>query len=124
MREEEVVHASRLIAGKDNRIVLWRNNVGQAVFGKEHRCPKCNHRFRDEKPRRVAYGVGGDGGSDYLGIVRKTGRFVAWEFKGDGGRVSKDQQMFLDLVAACGGASELIWTPDQVPAAIERACCE
>lgn len=118
MKEDEVVHASRILVGRDGRIVIWRNNVGQAVFGKP--CSKCGH--RSEKPRRVTYGVGGDGGSDYLGIVRETGRFVAWEFKGDGGRVSEDQQMFIDLVNSAGGAGEFIWSPDDVPAAIERAC--
>lgn len=118
MNENEVIHASRQIVGKDNRAVIWRNNVGNVEVGKP--CAKCGH--RSEKPRRIAYGVGGVGGADYIGIVRETGRFIAWEFKGDGGRVSAEQQMFVDLINKANGSGEVIWTPDQVPAALERAC--
>jgi len=121
VNENEVIHASRLILAADRRIVLWRNNVGHAVFGKEHTCPRCKHTFRTEKPRHVAYGVGGEGGSDFIGIVKSTGRFCAWEYKGAGGRVSDDQRMYLDLVQAAGGSAEVISHPDQTIAAIERA---
>ncbi len=124
MKEAEVINRSRLIVGQDNRIALMVNPVGHAVFGRLHTCPRCKHAFRDEKPRHVSFGVGGPGGSDYIGIVRETGRFVGWEFKGDGGKVSDDQKDFLSFVSVCHGSAEVIWSPDDVPAAIERACSD
>lgn len=45
--------------------------------------------------------------SDILGITN-TGRLIALEVKSDQGRVSKDQQNFLDKIRAMGGIAGVV----------------
>jgi len=57
------------------RLVDWmRNDIGQADYGTS----------------RVPYGVGGRGGSDYLGVIKpphkSAGRWIACEIKRAGGK--------------------------------------
>lgn len=85
MSEAEVLRQIRLGLNAPGR-VFWRNNVGVAEF---------------PSGERVAYGVGGPGGSDLLGIV--DGHFVAIEVKSARGRLTAEQKRFIDLVRRCGG---------------------
>lgn len=85
MTEKKIQDAIRLELGLERDLVLWRNNVGVA----------------DQRGRRVAYGVGGPGGADLIGIFR--GRFVACEIKTPTGRHSPEQQRFARLVEDRGG---------------------
>lgn len=69
---------------KDNGYFCWRNNVG--VKGHIH------------------YGL--KGSSDILGIATSNnsfGRFLALEIKDAKGKVSEDQQKFIDAVNDAGG---------------------
>lgn len=66
---------------------LLRNNIGK---------------LKDEHGRWVAFGVGGKGGSDLIGWTR-TGQFAAVEVKTPTGRVSVEQQAFIDAVNRAGG---------------------
>jgi hypothetical protein len=66
---------------------LLRNNVGK---------------YQDREGRWVAYGVGGNGGSDLIGWTR-DGRFAAVEVKTPTGRVTAEQQAFIDAVNRAGG---------------------
>ena len=43
------------------------------------------------------------GGADIIGIHHATGRFIAVEVKTPTGRVSKEQQTFIDAVKRAGG---------------------
>lgn len=94
--------------------VAWmRNNTGVADFNPL--CPHCGQRKDARRgPCKVAYGVGGDGGSDYLGIVRGTGRLVALELKSDTGRATPEQLAFLDRCRRLGGLAVLARCPADV----------
>ena len=80
---------SRLIQMEASRLGhrLLRNNTGK---------------LKDERGQWVAFGVGGVGGSDLIGWTR-TGQFAAVEVKTPTGRVSAEQQAFIDGVIAAGG---------------------
>lgn len=58
--------------------------------------------FKDKNGRWVRYGVGGKGGSD-LWVICKDGIVGAIEVKTATGRVSQDQQRFIDMVRSKGG---------------------
>ncbi len=105
MAERDIQHAIRLELGLDPRVVLWRNTQG----------------FYKEAGRSISYGVGGPGGADLLGILRPSGRFVALEVKQASGRVSPEQEKFLELVRRSGGFGAVVRSVDEARAAIARA---
>lgn len=85
-----------------------------------------------EKPRFTPYGLC-KGSSDIIGIVQKPfyengccnrgpmGIFLALEVKAEKGRVSVEQQMFLDLVNRRGGVGRVVRSSDDALAAINEA---
>lgn len=95
-REGEVQREIRLAAGRAvPGCVLWRNNCGVAV-----------HAPGTDRESVVRYGVGGNGGSDLLGILTLAsglGVWIAVEVKTPTGRVSPEQKLFGQLVERCGG---------------------
>lgn len=99
----------RLALGLVPGLVIFRNNVGTAT----HVNPGTG------REQRVAYGVGGPGGSDLIGCLR--GRFIALEIKTEKGRVSAEQHGFLECVRANGGFAAIVRSVDDAVAAIERA---
>ena len=80
MKESEIQDRIRLALGAVPDLVLWRNNIGNAMI----------------RGAMVRFGVGGKGGADLIGIYR--GKFVAVEIKSDTGRQSPDQKLFEQLV--------------------------
>lgn len=94
--EGEIQREIRLAAGRAvPGCVLWRNNCGVAV-----------HAPGTERESVVRYGVGGNGGSDLLGILTLAsglGVWIAVEVKTSTGRTSTEQRMFGELVERCGG---------------------
>ena len=72
---------------------------------------------------RVVYGVGSPGGSDLLGwtsitvtpsmVGRKIAIFTAAEIKTAAGRVSADQQNFIDAVKSAGGLAAVVRSADE-----------
>ncbi len=101
--ESEIQRECRLAANGPD-VVVWRNNVGT-----------CTHESGD----KVAYGVGGTGGSDLLGIV--AGRFCAFEVKRPGENPTAKQIMFMNLVRLKNGFATVVTSPDEMRAAIQRA---
>lgn len=85
----------RLALGRDDDLVLWRNNVGAAKQGN----------------RTIRYGVGGRGGADLIGMYR--GLFVAIEIKTPIGRQSPEQRTFQLLVERKGGVYGLVRSVQQ-----------
>lgn len=77
----EAVNASGLA-------VLWRNNVG---FDRDH---------------RMRYGLC-VGSSDLIGLTA-NGRFVALEVKTDTGKPTREQKLYLSLVAKLGGIAQVV----------------
>ncbi len=105
MRESVLQDQIRLALGRDPRVVLFRNNVGVADF----------------HGKKVRFGVGGPGGSDLIGILKPSGRFVALEVKNSTGRVTPEQHRYLELVRRAGGFGAVVRCPVDALAAIERA---
>ncbi len=112
MKESRLQRDVRLALSAPGQ-VFWRNNVGTAEHWSDS-LADVDH---------VAYGVGGPGGSDLLGIV--GGRFVALELKAPGARTkparAAAQAQFLRLVRSAGGFGCIVRTVDEALAAVERA---
>ena len=86
-RSEANIQNDILIALSNAGAIVFRNNVGA---------------LKDKTGRPVRYGVGGNGGSDIIGIC-PDGRFLAVEVKKNTGRATEDQLRFIEAVRAKGG---------------------
>jgi len=90
-------------------VVLWRNNIGTAVY-------------RDDNgsvARTVVYGVGNPGGADLIGGFR--GRFLAVETKARRGRQSEDQKQFQEIVErVIGGVYAMVRSEREARELLER----
>ena len=103
-RERDVQQAIRLALGRTPDLVLWRNSTGVTnVDGRVMRFGLCV------------------GGSDLIGILAPSGRFIALEIKSDTGRTSRHQDLFLVLVRRLGGFACVVRGVDDALAAVERA---
>lgn len=104
MTEAQIQQAIRLALGREHDVLLYRNSVGvaQAPDGRTQRFGLC------------------PGSSDLVGIG-PGGRFLALEVKTERGRVSPEQQRFIDLVNARGGIGAVVRSPEQARAVVEAA---
>ena len=94
------------------KLRTFRNNTGEAWQGKSYKTTKGH--LVIENPQRVKYGLK-KGSSDVIGImpvvitpemVGKTiGVFMALEVKTKNGKLSTEQQDFLENIAKLGGIS-------------------
>jgi len=109
MSESALVASIRLALGKDARVVLWRNNTGSALQD-----------FGAGGMRPLKYGLC-VGSSDLIGIVAPHGRLIALEVKTSTGRVTREQQQFLNLVEKMGGVARVVRSVDDALRAIEDA---
>jgi len=92
--------------GKDQRIKMFRNNMGVA---------------KQANGSVVRYGVGPNGASDYIGwttveitpdmVGKKVAVFTAIEMKSDTGRVRPEQEHWIGVVNASGGRAGIARTP-------------
>lgn len=106
MTEAQILRDIRAALGREPDLVLWRLSQGGAVS-------RAGQTYRA--------GLSVNGASDLLGILAPTGRLVALEVKAARGRVSPDQQMFLDLVRRMGGFAAVVRSVDDARSAISRA---
>ena len=100
MSEKQIQNEIRLALGALDDVVLWRNNTGV------------------DTNRGVRYGLC-KGSSDLVGIC--AGRFFALEVKTPKGRVSVEQQMFIDLVKSYGGHGAIVRSVEDALDAVEEA---
>lgn len=113
MRDTPEARATRAILLATTPYVDWhRNNVG--CYDANPECPHCHRRARPGPARVIVYGVGGKGGSDYLGIVRATGQLIAAEIKSATGRPSPEQLQFLERVRLNHGLGVLARVPADI----------
>lgn len=96
LSESQIQNAVRLILCANTDFVLWRNNIGTALYRDS----------TDAVVSRVEYGIGNPGGADLIGIWR--GRFAAIETKTPVGRQSREQKMFQTLVELKGGLYRVV----------------
>lgn len=85
------------------RVLWFRNNRGVADYGN----------------RKVVYGLG-RGGSDLIGVVRDTGRFIACETKSRHDKPTEDQKLFIRSVQLAGGIGVVAWTVQDVLDALDE----
>lgn len=88
MTETQISTAVREALLATGKVLLWRSNTG---------------RLQDRTGRWITYGLG-VGGADLVGILRGSGRFVAWEVKTPTGKLSPEQKAWHYAVANAGGA--------------------
>lgn len=88
-----------MLALSEAGCTVWRNNTGQAWHGKV--IHKAGQQVTLSDARMQPYGIC-VGSSDLIGIA-PCGRFMAVEVKTATGRVSKEQQTFIDAVRRSGG---------------------
>lgn len=103
MNESQIQDAIRLELGAVRELVLFRNNIGNAIM---------------RGGFRVAFGVGGPGGSDLVGIYRGTAVFV--EVKTPIGRLSPEQKQFRNLVTSKGAIYVVLRSVDDARAWIAQ----
>lgn len=117
MRESALQRSVRL-ALSEAGVLSFRNNVGTAEFWNEGTADVD----------RVAYGIGGPGGSDLIALVKLPSgpaRFAALELKAPGARTKPAraalQEQFRRLVRSAGGFACVVRTVDEALAAVARA---
>ncbi len=88
-----------MLALSEAGCTVWRNNTGQAWHGKV--IHKAGQQVTLSDARMQPYGIC-VGSADLIGIA-PCGRFLAVEVKTATGRVSKEQQTFIDAVRRSGG---------------------
>jgi hypothetical protein len=86
------------LALSDEGVCVWRNNIAKAEI----------------RGRWVAFGVGGPGGADLIGLWH--GRFVAIEVKTPVGKQTEEQRRFAALVQARGGEYVVLRSADEAHA--------
>ncbi len=101
--KEANVQALIMLALSDAGCLVWRNNVG------------C---LPDRNGRPVRYGVGGNGGSDIIGIA-PDGKFLAIEVKTALGQPTDAQLNFINAVQRKGGRAGIARSAAE---AVEIAC--
>lgn len=103
IRESQLQQQIRLALGREPDLVLWRNSVGVAeTDGRKQRFGLCR------------------GSSDLIGIG-PGGILFALEVKTPTGRVSPEQQMFIDLVNRRGGFAAVVRSVDEARQALTAA---
>ena len=100
LTSESVILKQCLIALSENGCIVWRNTTAGAWTG------KLLHREADTVVLGMAKMIHAGlvtGGSDIIGIQKKTGRFIAIEVKAPRGKLTKEQEQFLNAVRNAGG---------------------
>lgn len=101
--ETPIMRAVRAALAGDGRLVIWRCNGGVDLT------------------RGVRYGLG-VGAADLIGLVRGSGRFVAFEVKTPVGRLSKKQKLWSEAVRNAGGFYAVVRSADEARSALDEAC--
>jgi hypothetical protein len=104
MREIVIQQAIRLALGQEPDVRVWRNECGVAVH----------------RGRHVRYGLV-RGSSDLILILKPLGRFLALEVKLPKGRISVEQEQFLEVVRRFGGFGAVVRSVEDARAALDRA---
>lgn len=122
-RETAVLNAILLKLSRAGKR-LFRNNIGVAWYSGKPAKRMANGDVLLIDAVRVAYGVGGEGGSDLIGwdsitvtpemVGQKLAVFTAIEVKAPGGRVSDEQKNFIEQVNRAGGRGFVAFSADDV----------
>lgn len=109
MNNETALMHKIMLALSEAGCLVFRNNTGSAWLGKPiHRAGK---QVTLTEARMMPYGLC-VGSSDLIGVA-PDGRFLAVEVKTATGRVSKEQQTFIDVVRRAGGRAGIARSVDE-----------
>lgn len=123
MTESDSLKRIQLLSTGDTR--LWRNQVGEYWTGETQVTQLNGAPFVTiRNARRVRVGIPGPGGSDLIGlktvsikpehIGQNLAVFVAVEVKSKRGRVTLEQQNFINLIRRMGGLAIEARSPDDI----------
>lgn len=101
MASEADIQRQIMLALSEADCTIWRQNTGLAWVGDA--VMLANGDVLLKKPRRLHVGLC-NGSSDLIGIM-PDGRFLAVEVKSKTGRVSIDQDRFIEVVKQRGGVA-------------------
>lgn len=101
MASEADIQRQIMLALSEADCTIWRQNTGLAWVGDA--VMLANGDVLLKKPRRLHVGLC-NGSSDLIGIM-PDGRFLAAEVKSKTGRVSIDQERFVEVVKQRGGVA-------------------
>ena len=126
IRETDVMHriVGELSHGNTR---LFRNNIGNAWMGSVSRLKDGSVLIR--KPRRVGFGLGGEGGSDLIGfrsvlvtpemVGQTIAVFAAVEVKSATGTPTAEQRNFINMVIDHGGRAGIARSPEEAEEILE-----
>ena len=109
MTPESRIQSEIMLALSEAGCVVWRQNTGLAWVGQAFDLKQGGVMIQD--PRRLHAGLC-VGSSDIVGIA-PGGKFLAVEVKTKTGRVTKEQQRFIDVVRQHGGIAGVARTPEE-----------
>lgn len=108
LSESQIQKAVWLILCANTDVILWRNNIGTAIY-------------RDDDgsvARSVHYGIGNPGGADLIGMFR--GRWIEVETKTPRGRQSEAQRIRQQLVERNGGIYAIVRSESEATELLRR----
>lgn len=115
--KESQIQAKILLALSNADCLVFRVDTAGAWVG------RVVHRQQDlitlDKARMIQAGLC-KGGSDIIGIHRPTGRFIAIEVKNKTGRVTKEQENFLNAIKSAGGIAGVARSAEEALSLIEE----
>jgi hypothetical protein len=101
--EKQIQNEIRLALGKRSDVFLWRNSVGV---------------LQAENGRTLRAGLP-VGSADLIGMLIPSGRFLSLEVKKPGQKLTKPQQVWLDMVNKGGGIAAVVTSAEEAIAAID-----
>lgn len=109
-QREHNIQSAILIALSQSDCLVWRNETAGAWVG------RVLYREQDTitltQARMIHAGLC-KGSSDIIGIHKPTGRFLAIEVKSKRGRITKEQENFINAVKAAGGIAGFARSVDE-----------
>lgn len=89
---------------RDSPCRVWRNNVGV---------------LPDSRGIPLRYGLA-VGSADLVGLIKKTGQFLAVEVKTPRGRLSAEQKAWLNTIHSMGGVVKVMRTAEEAEAFVRE----
>ncbi len=102
MNETQLSLAIREALLNTGRVLLWRNNTGK---------------LQDRTGRWITYGLG-VGSADAVGVLKGSGRFIAFEVKMPGKKLTPEQLAWHRIVNESGGLAVVVHSVDEALAAL------
>lgn len=97
MSETQLSLAIREALLASGRVLLWRNNTGK---------------LQDRNGRWITFGLG-VGSADIIGLLKGSGRFLGFEVKLPGKKLTSEQEAWHRVVNASGGFAVVVHSVEE-----------